>query len=130
MIDVQLLSKHFDHLEAIQELNLKVKKGSIYGLLGSNGAGKTTLLKTLAGIYREDGGQVLIDGEGIFENLPLKQRMVFIPDTLYFFPGHTRSDTCRWRPSFPWNEARNSISCPRECSARPLFGWPCPPCRT
>ena len=108
MIDVQLLSKHFDHLEAIRELNLTVRKGSIYGLLGSNGAGKTTLLKTLAGIYREDAGRVLIEGEPIYENLALKQRMVFIPDTLYFFPGHTIDEMAAYyRSLYPrWNQER------------------------
>ena len=108
MIEVKQLCKHFDDIEAIRELDLRVKTGSIYGLLGSNGAGKTTLLKTLAGIYREDGGSVQIDGQTVFENLELKQRIAYIPDTLYFFSGHTIDEMAAYyRSLYPrWNQER------------------------
>ena len=108
MIEVKQLCKQFDDIEAIRELDLQVKKGSIYGLLGSNGAGKTTLLKTLAGVYRDDVGSVRIDGQTVFENTALKQRIAYIPDTLYFFPGHTIDEMAAYyRSLYPrWNQER------------------------
>lgn len=86
MIQVQNLTKAFEHEEAVHRLSLNVKRGSIYGLLGSNGAGKTTLLKTLVGIYRPDQGGIRINDEPIYENVALKQGVIFIPDALYFLP--------------------------------------------
>jgi ABC-2 type transport system ATP-binding protein len=108
MIKVQQTNKTFSKDDAVQHLELSVKKGSIYGLLGSNGAGKTTLLKMIAGIYKPDSGSILIDGEPIYENLLLKQRVVFIPDALYFFPQSTINQMADFYRSFylNWNEER------------------------
>ncbi len=108
MIEVVNLIKEFDDLEALKGVNLHVNKGSIYGLLGSNGAGKTTLLKTLAGIYKDDKGQVTIDGDRIFENEALKQRVIFIPDHLFYFSSYTIEDMAKfYREVYSnWNEDR------------------------
>ena len=72
MIKVENVTKSFDDLIAVNNLTLNVNKGSIFGLVGSNGAGKTTLLKVLTGIYKEESGSVIIDGEEVFENISLK----------------------------------------------------------
>lgn len=89
MIELEGISKHFQEIEALNDVSMSVGQGSVYGLVGSNGAGKTTLLKILAGIYRPDAGQLKIDGQGIFENNELKARTLFIPDYLYFFSNYT-----------------------------------------
>jgi ABC-2 type transport system ATP-binding protein len=96
MIEVANVSKSFADLEALQEVTLSVNKGSIYGLVGSNGAGKTTLLKLLAGIYRPDTGNIKIDLSPVFENILIKSRTVFIPDTLYFFNNYNIQDMARF----------------------------------
>jgi len=89
MIKAQGVSKSYHDVLALSGVNLDVRRGSIYGLIGSNGAGKTTLLKILAGIYRQDKGRLEIDAQDVFENEGLKQRVIFIPDTPYFLPQHT-----------------------------------------
>ncbi|MDR3552871.1 MAG: ABC transporter ATP-binding protein [Clostridia bacterium] len=86
MICAKNLCKKFGDFTAIEDLSFTVEKSSIYGLVGYNGAGKTTLLKTIAGIYRPDGGKALVDGESIFDNEGMKRRMFFVPDDLYFLP--------------------------------------------
>ncbi|WLR50637.1 ABC transporter ATP-binding protein [Bacillus tianshenii] len=108
MIEVKQVTKAFEREEAVQQLSLSVQKGSIYGLLGSNGAGKTTLLKMLAGIYRSNKGSVHIDGQNIYENVSLKQRVIFIPDALYFLPQATIKQMAEFYRSFyeNWNEER------------------------
>jgi ABC-2 type transport system ATP-binding protein len=108
MIEVENVSKRFHTLEALQNVNLSVKKGSIYGLVGSNGAGKTTLLKLLAGIYKQDSGRLTIDTQPVFENETLKSRAVFIPDLLYFFPNFTIQDMAHFYAHiYPkWNQVR------------------------
>lgn len=69
MINVEKVTKKFDDFTALDEMTLNVKSGSAYGLLGSNGAGKSTLLRILAGIYRQDSGDVTVDGEKIYDNV-------------------------------------------------------------
>ncbi len=102
------LRKKFEGIEVVKGVNIEVKKGSIYGLLGSNGAGKTTLLKIAAGIYKQDSGDISIDGETIFENVNLKQKVIFIPDFLYFFPHTTLKQMALfYKTMYPtWNENR------------------------
>jgi ABC-type multidrug transport system ATPase subunit len=68
MIEIERVSKRFQETEALKEVSLSVRLGSIYGLVGSNGAGKTTLLKILAGIYKPDSGTLTIDSQPVFEN--------------------------------------------------------------
>jgi len=108
MIEVERVSKQFGDLEALQDVSLAVHQGSIYGLVGSNGAGKTTLLKLLAGIYKPDAGDILIDAQSVFENEGIKARSVFIPDILYFFHNYTIQDIANFYAHiYPqWNHQR------------------------
>lgn len=86
MIDVVNVTKRFGKFTALSGLSFSVSRSSIYGLVGYNGAGKTTLLKTIAGVYKPEEGEVRIDGEPIFENAKMKQRLFYVPDDLYFQP--------------------------------------------
>lgn len=85
MIDVRELYKCFGDFHALNGLDLHVPKGSVYGLVGPNGAGKSTLIRHLAGIYRQDSGEVLIDGEPVFDNPAVKTRVAYIPDEVFYF---------------------------------------------
>ncbi|AMX83691.1 ABC transporter [Geobacillus subterraneus] len=89
MIQLVDVTKTFDRFAAVKGANMMVPKGVIYGLLGPNGAGKTTLLKMMAGILRQDRGTITIDGEELWENVQVKQRILFLPDFVYFFPHAT-----------------------------------------
>ncbi|OEF97443.1 ABC transporter ATP-binding protein [Desulfuribacillus alkaliarsenatis] len=108
MIDVHNVSKTFDDMEAVKDVSLHIKKGSIYGLLGSNGAGKTTLLKLLAGIYKHNAGKISISEQPVFENTELKQKTIFLADALYFFPNTTINHMASFYRSVykDWNEER------------------------
>ena len=92
MIEVKNLSKSFDGSPALQGLQLEVPKGSVYGLVGPNGAGKATFLRCLAGVYRPDEGEILIDDMPVFENPDLKKRIAYIPDDLYYFVSASLKD--------------------------------------
>lgn len=85
MIQVKELYKSFDSFKALSGLNITVPRGAVYGLVGPNGAGKSTLIRHLAGIYRQDSGEVLIDGQPVFENPAVKQRVAYIPDDVFYF---------------------------------------------
>ncbi|MCZ0701767.1 ABC-2 type transport system ATP-binding protein [Natronobacillus azotifigens] len=108
MISVTDLKKSFERSEVLSSVTVNVNKGSIYGLLGSNGAGKTTLLKIIAGIYKQDSGQVSYEKENVFENVSLKERIIFIPDFPYFFPQYTIKQMADfYQSTYPnWNNTR------------------------
>ena len=64
-LSVQNLSKKYNNQFAINNINLNLKKGEIYGLIGKNGAGKTTLLKIIAGLVKPSNGDIsLFDYSG------------------------------------------------------------------
>ena len=85
MISVEHVYKSFDGFAALKDTTLQVKKGAIYGLVGPNGAGKSTLIRHLTGIYRQDEGIITIDGEKVYENAALKDKIAYIPDDLFYF---------------------------------------------
>ncbi len=85
MIQVNNVVKNFDGFRALDGVNMKVEKGSIYGLVGPNGAGKSTLIRHLTGVYQPDQGEILIEGEPIYENRRVKARISYIPDDLFYF---------------------------------------------
>ena len=92
MIQVRELKKSFDGFDALRGLTLTVPKGAVYGLVGPNGAGKSTLIRHLAGIYRQDGGEVLVGGEPVYENPAVKARLAYIPDDIFYYGAATVRD--------------------------------------
>ena len=69
MLQLSNVTKTFGSFKALDELTLTVPEGAVYGLVGPNGAGKSTAIRHLTGVYRQDAGQVLFDGEPVFENI-------------------------------------------------------------
>jgi len=92
MIEVKELHKSFDGFEALRGLNIHVPRGAVYGLVGPNGAGKSTVIRHLAGIYRQDSGEVLIGGEPVYENPAVKAKLAYIPDDIFYFGAATIRD--------------------------------------
>lgn len=89
MIELKQTLKKFDDFTALNGVDLKIEKGTAYGLLGSNGAGKSTILRLLSGIYRQESGEVLIDGEPVYDNVKIKQKVFFIDDETVQFSAFT-----------------------------------------
>ncbi|MBU3154862.1 ABC transporter ATP-binding protein [Clostridium estertheticum] len=85
MIDIKNVSKKIDDKYILRNVDLHVNKGSIFGIIGENGAGKTTLIKCLTGIYRVNEGSILIDGEEVFDNAKIKQRIGYVSDENQYF---------------------------------------------
>ena len=92
MIQVNDLIKSFDGFKALDGLNITVPTGAVYGLVGPNGAGKSTLIRHVAGIYRQDAGQVLIEGEPVYENPEMKGHIAYIPDDVFYYTQSTIKD--------------------------------------
>ena len=93
MIQITDLSKSFGDNKVLDKLNCNIKTGSIYGLIGANGAGKSTLLRIIMGIFKKDSGKIELDGKELIDDENMKQKLVFVPDDLFFFKGYTLKDT-------------------------------------
>lgn len=80
MIQIKELSKKIHDKKILNNINLTIKKGSIYGIVGINGAGKTTLIRHMVGAYRPDTGVVEIEGNNVYQDSKIKEKLVYIPD--------------------------------------------------
>jgi len=85
MIRVANVTKKFGDLKALDGLNMNVKRGQIYGLVGPNGAGKSTIIRHLTGAFKQDAGEVLIDGQPVYDNVKAKRKIGYIPDDVFYF---------------------------------------------
>ena len=86
MLKMKNVTKTFGNFKALDDLTLTVPKGTVYGLVGPNGAGKSTAIRHLTGVYRPDQGEITMDGQPIYENVALKQRIGYIPDEIFYYP--------------------------------------------
>ena len=93
MIEVKNLTKSFDKVKVLEDLNFTIKDEAIYGLIGANGAGKSTLLRIINDIYNQDNGEVLVDGVNVKDNQEIQQDFVFFPDDLFLYKSYTFLDT-------------------------------------
>lgn len=96
---------------ALNELNCEIPSGCIYGLVGSNGAGKSTFLRLLSGVYKADAGEITVDGLNVWENPKAKDKIVYVPDELYFLPQSNMNKMARFYqavyPKFSWERYSN-----------------------
>ena len=81
MLKIEHLTKKYGDKVAVDDLNIEIKSGEIYGFIGHNGAGKTTTLKACCGILPFDEGNITINGLSIKDNpIECKKIMAYIPD--------------------------------------------------
>jgi ABC-2 type transport system ATP-binding protein len=92
MIEISGVSKSFRDTEALQKLTLTIRDGEVFGLIGTNGAGKSTLLRILSGVLKQDEGQVLVDGQTVYENPEVKGKICFLSDTVFEMKNATPED--------------------------------------
>jgi ABC-2 type transport system ATP-binding protein len=84
MIKIQNVTKSYSKgkIKAVDQLNLHVKKGEIFGFIGPNGAGKTTTIKMLTGILLPDSGEIIINGKNIkTDTIEVKRSIGYVPDS-------------------------------------------------
>ena len=80
MIEVNNLSFEIDGKQILKDINLKINKGKIFGIIGPNGVGKTTLLRCLTGIYNGTSGNVSYDGQVVYDNPAVKNKIGYVAD--------------------------------------------------
>ncbi|MBQ5989454.1 MAG: ABC transporter ATP-binding protein [Oscillospiraceae bacterium] len=82
MIKISNISKSIDKTSILENIDIEIKKGSVFGLIGVNGAGKSTLLRLMSGVYKPDKGTITYDGEPVYDNAGIKQKIFFISDNV------------------------------------------------
>lgn len=108
VIEISALQKSFKSTLALNGLNLRVPRGSIFGFLGKNGAGKTTTMKLLSGLVRPDSGTVRVfglDASDAGASIDIRRRIGFVTEDKELYPYMTVEQIIRFtRPFFPkWN---------------------------
>ena len=107
MLEAKNIVKTFDGFRALDDATMTVPKGTVYGLVGPNGAGKSTIIRHFTGVYRPDSGKVLLDGQPVYENPAVKQRLTVIGDDWYYFPQASIAEMAKlyagMYPSFNWD---------------------------
>ena len=106
MLEAKNVVKTFDGFRALDDATLTVPKGTVYGLVGPNGAGKSTIIRHFTGVYRPDSGEILLDGQNVYENPDAKRRMTVIGDDWYYFPQASIAEMAKlyagMYPTFSW----------------------------
>ena len=92
MLELRNITKTFGSFKALDDLTMTVPKGTVYGLVGPNGAGKSTAIRHALGVYRPDSGSITFDGQPVYENPEVKNRIGSIPDDIFYFPSATLED--------------------------------------
>ena len=92
MLELKNITKTFGNFKALDDLSMTVPKGAVYGLVGPNGAGKSTAIRHMTGVYRPDRGEVLMEGQPVYENPQIKERIGYIPDDIFSFNSATMED--------------------------------------
>ena len=97
MIKLVNLSKHYKGLRAVDQINLEVEKGTLFGFLGPNGAGKTTTIKMMAGVMKPTEGRIIINGMDIAKHPEeVKKCTGFIPDHPFLYEKLTGIEFLRF----------------------------------
>ena len=90
LLELQDLTVRYGEIEAVRGLSLSVEAGEVVTLLGSNGAGKSTTLKTISGLVRPAGGEILFEGQSIRGLKPeeiVRRGIAHVPEGRRVFPG-------------------------------------------
>lgn len=81
MLEIKNLTKRYGDKTVVENINLQIESGDIYGFIGHNGAGKTTTIKAITGIIPYDQGEIYINGKSIKEDpIGCKRNIAYIPD--------------------------------------------------
>ena len=91
-IELEHISKYFGTFKAYDDVNFGIEKGKLVGLLGPSGSGKTTILRMLAGLEKQDEGDVIIDGKNVNTLTPDQRKIGFVFQNYALFPYMTVYD--------------------------------------
>lgn len=105
MIKIKNISKSYGKAKIVDDLNLEIKEGSIFGFLGPNGAGKTTTMKMIVDLARPTGGSITVDDKAINHN---KERIGYMPEDPYFYDHLSATEFLQFMKDLFKNPSENT----------------------
>lgn len=113
MLSLKYLSKTFGNFTAVNNINLEIKKGELFGFLGPNGAGKTTTIKMITGLLSPASGNILLDDIDVWKNpIEAKMKIGYIPDQPFLYDKLTGREFLYFSGglyNIPKDKIRNSV---------------------
>ncbi len=110
VIKTQGLSKTYNGITALQDLDLQVPRHSVFGFLGPNGAGKSTTIKLLLGLARPSAGSATICGlDSVRDSVTIRQRVGFLVQDPRFYDHMTARETLRFTARFFYTGSRDAL---------------------
>jgi ABC-2 type transport system ATP-binding protein len=110
-IETRGLGRMFGKFEAVKDVDLKVLKGTVYGLLGVNGAGKSTIIKMIVGHLRPTSGQIRVLGRALGEDLvEIRKRVAYVSENRYLYEWMTVAESIKFTRAFhdTWDDGKAS----------------------
>ncbi|MGV9142191.1 MAG: ATP-binding cassette domain-containing protein, partial [Promethearchaeota archaeon] len=105
VIQTENLSKNYNGVQALNDLNIRVKKNSIFGFLGPNGAGKTTTIKLLLGLIHPSAGRATIfNNDIVSDSLKIRLRVGYLPQNPNFYENMNARDILEFSLKFYFSE--------------------------
>lgn len=97
VVEIKNLIKRYGNVLAVDNVNMSIKEGEIFGLLGPNGAGKTTIINTIVGLCRIDGGEIKVFGKSIKDDeIEIKKNMGIVPQDIALFEDLTAYENVKY----------------------------------
>ncbi|MBK7094904.1 MAG: ABC transporter ATP-binding protein [Saprospiraceae bacterium] len=115
MIEIKQLIKNYGKVKVLKELDLEIRSGGIFAVLGPNGSGKTTLIKSILGLVIPDSGSISINGESILKKFSYRNDIDYLPQIANFPNNLTVNELISMVKDF-----RNKIT--REAELIEIFG--------
>ena len=107
-IEIKNLTKVYGKNRGIQDINISVKEGEIYGFIGPNGACKSTTIKTLLNFIYPTSGEALIFGmDSVKESEKIKEYIGYVPSEVRYYDDVKVKDIIKYAQSFTLNQIRN-----------------------
>ena len=126
IVKTDRLSKHYGETVAVDRLDLRIRRGEVFGLLGPNGAGKTTTILMLLGLTEPTSGAAEVDGlSPARDALLVKARVGYLPDDVGFYDDLTARDNLRFTAAL--NRIRRRDAEERVDTLLTKSGWPTSP---
>jgi len=90
IIEIKNLTKNFGDFKALDNVNLTINKGEVFGFIGPNGAGKTTTIRTILGILQKTEGEVLVFGKDAWQDaMEIHKKIAYVPGDVNLWPNLT-----------------------------------------
>lgn len=120
VIQTDRLTKFYGKSRGIENVNLTVEEGEIFGFIGPNGAGKSTTIRTLLGLIKPTSGSATVFGRDIVTDGPaIREEIGYLPSEVFYYDNMRARDLLRYSASF-YNKPRHDMEARMNCLAKSL----------